>query len=670
MTVSTSPAGSDPPDQAGWLHLLLADAPFATLTEHLERLRRTATTDAERQQVDAEGTQALHLKTLLAELRQRAEELSALNLIAGQLPALHDLDDVLQEIVRQAHGLLSVDIAYLGLVSEDRDDEMVLLVTAGELSPRLRGFRFPLATGIAGRVVELGVPQSTSDYLSASEILHNADADAAVSSEHIGTLLGVPLKLRRDVIGVLFVGVRHQRPFSDGQVTLLTSLASHAAIAIANARLFAQSRRAVAEAEAVNRQLLAQGRDVQRAATLHERLTQIVLAGGGVAEVAEGVAEATGGEVMFVGQAATRRGDGRGAAVPAAAAPTTGFRDLDPEALAERFTAPEQRRTVEIQLPDGAAATLSPIASGEDYLGTLVLVTRAAPSESDVRQLERGALATGLVLMTERAVGEAEMRLQDEFLGELLTHPQRDPKLLGRRARQASVDLAAPYCVLVLAAPAGQKSPTRAVATGMARSRGGIVGEHGGYTVVLVPGSAPEALRDELARTVPATAARDATIGVAGPAVGPRALAEAFDDGRRVISVLHALDRTADVACPSDLGIYRFLFSAAGRAEASELVARAVGPLLEHDRARATDLAGTLTAFLANSRRHAATAKELHIHVNTLYQRLDRIVAVLGEQWQEPERALEVQIALRLSRLMHTLDRRAHRQPVTDRDPR
>ncbi|MGA8978635.1 MAG: helix-turn-helix domain-containing protein, partial [Pedococcus sp.] len=49
------------------------------------------------------------------------------------------------------------------------------------------------------------------------------------------------------------------------------------------------------------------------------------------------------------------------------------------------------------------------------------------------------------------------------------------------------------------------------------------------------------------------------------------------------------------------------------------------------------------------SPRHAAT--QLHVHVNTVSQRLERISALLGPHWQQPDPALELQLALRLRRL-------------------
>lgn len=638
-----------------WLELLLSDASSAALRDHLQSLREAATSDVERDRAEADAASALSLRTLLVELRQRADEVSALNHIAGRLTTLRDVNALLQEIVCQAHDLLRVDMAFLALVSQDHD-EMVILVTDGGLAARLRGLSFSVNAGIAGRVFETSAPQWTSDYLSASEILHIEEADVAMTSEHIGSLLGVPLKVRDDVIGVLLVGVRNRRPFADRQVTLLTSLASHAAIAIENARLFEESRCAVAETETVNRQLVEQVQAVHRAATLHERLTEIRLAGGGVDEVVTGVAEATGGKVVFVEHpAARRRADGRFSAVDAVDTDQVDL--LSPAAVAELFAVPEQRRTEELRLGDGSHAAVSPILSGEEYLGALVRLADCPASDSDVRQLERGALVTALVLMTDRAIGEAEMRRHGDMFGELLTYRHdSDQRTLVRRARQAAIDLTAPQCVVVFAATSGHEAATRALARDLGRDYGGIAGEHGGYGVVLVPNRTTEGLIGEVRRFLGPSLATRATVGVAGPVVGQEELAEAFAEACRVINVLIALNRQGDAATPEELGVYRFLLSTSGRSEASQLIARTIGPLEEHDGLRGTQLTATVEAFLANDRRHAATAKQLHIHANTLYQRLDRVAAVIGNQWRSADRGLELQLAFRLARLLKALD--------------
>ena len=52
-----------------------------------------------------------------------------------------------------------------------------------------------------------------------------------------------------------------------------------------------------------------------------------------------------------------------------------------------------------------------------------------------------------------------------------------------------------------------------------------------------------------------------------------------------------------------------------------------------------------------NDRNLARSREALHIHVNTVTQRLERITALLDDDWQRPDRSLEVQIALRLHRI-------------------
>jgi DNA-binding PucR family transcriptional regulator len=59
--------------------------------------------------------------------------------------------------------------------------------------------------------------------------------------------------------------------------------------------------------------------------------------------------------------------------------------------------------------------------------------------------------------------------------------------------------------------------------------------------------------------------------------------------------------------------------------------------------------------YLDTGRHHAATAERLHVHANTLYQRLARVGTVLGEGWKDGEAALELHLALRLHRLARSL---------------
>jgi sugar diacid utilization regulator len=629
---------------SSWLQLLLRNAPSAELREHLAHQLSAATSPREHALVEEAANSAFQLRDQIAELRQSAGELKALNQIAGRLAGLRDVDPLLQQIVTYVHDLLHVDLAYLGLVNDDDPTKMTLRNTAGALSPQLKGLVFDLDTGLGGRVVASGAPQWTTDYLIDAQILHGEVSDAAVSTERVRGLLGVPLQLAGEVIGVLFAGARHQRPFTEGQITLLTSLAAHAAIAIENARMFERTHRAVAELNNVNATLRSEREDVERAAGLHRRLTEIVIGGASVPEVVDVVATVTGHEVGYQpwpGAVSTPR-------------PRPEPDPPDRESLAARFVSPDQRRTSVLRLTDGQHAVATPNTSGDQYLGCLVMSADAPPSELDVRHLEQGALVTALVLVTERAVTEAELRQRDEFVAELLIHPHRDAHGLARRAQRLSFDLGTPHHVVVLAASApAQGAATRALASAVAPAGTVLVAEQAGQVVLLVAARpAPTDLVHDLRGRLRSSMKEPPTVGVAGPATGAPELATAFQDARRVISLLDALGRTGDIAHVGELGVYRFVFSASGRDDVRGFVRQCLGPLLDHDRDRGTRLVHTLSAYFAAGQRLAGAAQALHIHVNTLYQRLDRITALIGDRWKDPDRSFELHMALRLYALL------------------
>ncbi len=81
-------------------------------------------------------------------------------------------------------------------------------------------------------------------------------------------------------------------------------------------------------------------------------------------------------------------------------------------------------------------------------------------------------------------------------------------------------------------------------------------------------------------------------------------------------------------------------------------VQRSLGPLLDYDRRRGTLLVETLRAYFACGGNLSRAKDRLHIHVNTVTQRLERIGQLIGADWQQPERALELQLALHLHGLI------------------
>lgn len=77
--------------------------------------------------------------------------------------------------------------------------------------------------------------------------------------------------------------------------------------------------------------------------------------------------------------------------------------------------------------------------------------------------------------------------------------------------------------------------------------------------------------------------------------------------------------------------------------------------MLEYDRQRSTELVQTLGAYFESGSSPTYAAEKLHVHPNTVSRRLERIGELLGPGWQDTERSLDIQLALRLVRLRHLL---------------
>ena len=75
----------------------------------------------------------------------------------------------------------------------------------------------------------------------------------------------------------------------------------------------------------------------------------------------------------------------------------------------------------------------------------------------------------------------------------------------------------------------------------------------------------------------------------------------------------------------------------------------AIGPLVDHDQLRGSELVMTLVTFLQNGAGFATSADALHIHVNTLRYRLAQIASLSGRDLTKTSDIVDLYLALELS---------------------
>jgi hypothetical protein len=561
---------------------------------------------------------ALRIHRTLSEHRRREAELTALFDTARDLSKLRDLDEVLLSIVRRARQLLAADLSYLSL-NDEQAGTTYMRVTDGSVSSLLPRLRIGHGEGLGGLVAQTAHPYASADYLADPRFDHTPAIDEAVAAEHMVGILGVPLSLGGTVIGVLFAADRARREFTASEVALLSSLADHAAIAIDNAQLLAETRRA-------NETITAHNEEMRRGEDAHDRLMELVLRGRDLVELTAEVATVlSGGVALFDDGGGELARVGRDPGHPSGSA------------IAASRSSGRAVRSGE----DWVCA----VVAGPELLGSLVLGGRPSLGEADRRLFERAAVVAALLLLLRRSVAAAEDEVRGELLADLLTAPDRNPDALLARGRRLGIDLAAPHAVLVASS---DDVPRRRLAAACAR-HADLVGLHADQVVLLTGGSPRIAatLAGELSAAVDAPV----TVGGSGPASGPAAVAAAAEEAARCVRTLLALGRPGTGASPADLGFVGQLVG--DRTDLGGYVRSVLGPVLDYDTRRGTDLVATLRAYFDCGANLTRARAELHVHVNTVVQRLERISALLGADWQSPERALEVQIALRLHRLQH-----------------
>ncbi|GIJ54325.1 helix-turn-helix domain-containing protein [Virgisporangium aurantiacum] len=574
----------------------------------------------------------------LASYRIRRErELGALYATARSLTALGELDAVLESIVREAHELVGTDFTYLSLV--DPEGELRLKASQGTISPSFNQAHVPSGTGVGGRVIASGAPAWVSNYLQARDLPHDRTFDDLVIPEGMVALLGVPLLVGEEVIGVLFAADRTERPFEPDEVALLSAFADHAAIALNNARLYDESRSALKQLQAAYLTIERQVAIMERAQSVHESLTHVVLKGGGADEIARLLVDHLQGAVTVF--------DRSGAVVARCSLDPdldTGTAQQPSDGAVEQ--ARRSGRWATTTDSTGRWHTAATVQAGDTYLGAVLLTRVEAPTPVDIRTVERAAQIMGLLILKDTAVAEAEERVRGELLTELLVSAPPVGSAQRARAHARGVDIASLNVVVVAMSETRSASDVGRRLRALSSEWNGLAGEHRGRATLLAAASEPALV----AETVHARLRKElgSAVRVVAERVADDNWGRAFELASRCCDLMRNLGVTDLGSTAERYAMFALLFDTDRAQDLDRFVTDTLGPLLVYDVRRSTQLVVTLSSYFGNSGNLTRTAKALRVHMNTLLKRLDRVEGILGDDWRAPDRALQLQMALRL----------------------
>lgn len=154
------------------------------------------------------------------------------------------LKQVLEEVMDTLIALMGAERGFLML--REFDGEMKVRIARGIDHVDLNEDAFAISKTIVGRVVKTGEAVLTTNAQDDPRFIEQL----SVAAYRLLSILCVPLKLKDELIGVIYVDNRvHTGIFQDDDLSLISAFANQAAVAIDNARLFDDLQASNAELE-------------------------------------------------------------------------------------------------------------------------------------------------------------------------------------------------------------------------------------------------------------------------------------------------------------------------------------------------------------------------------------------------------------------------------------
>ena len=579
--------------------------------------------------------------------------LSALRSLSSAATSAADLQHVLDLVADTARTLLGFD--FCGVLTPDPAGESLVITGWSGLSAdyvkhvntdrpvRLDGSSPSKQAFRSGRAVAIRDITAEPEFTPWGGVAREQGYRAIVC---------VPLIAGDEVLGTLNGYFTPVHTFTDYEIERLALLANHAAIALTSARRLDQLRQ-------LNESLREQRDALTRSEQIHERLLAVTLRSGGLSGVAAVLAELIGRPVLIDDS----RNDvlataGDDAQLPEAAWRAATVIEPTSSSAPVPVTGPhdEARFSVSIaKLGDDTTAARIWLPTGESDLDAM-----------SVRAIEHASMVVSLELLRMRTAAEVEHRLRGELLADLLGGGSAISGQVLERAQRLGHDLTRPHVMIVGAlSTAGEPAEPRTYQRSLS-----LVGDlvrpytprplsamHRGNIVTMWPiaenepgravgsGGAAAALVQRAMGSVARTV--DATVTVsAEPAESATTYAEAYRTAKGALDIALRAGRTNTVVQLADLGVIGLLLQLEDSSQLAAFARRTLGPLLDYDESHHTDLVDTLRTYFAcrNDRNRAAGA--LHIHPNTVTQRLRRVEQLCGVELAEPSTTLQFSAAL------------------------
>lgn len=425
-------------------------------------------------------------------------------------------------------------------------------------------------------------------------------------------------------------------------------------------------------AKVINERIAEENLDtISRALSIQQRLSRLVLEGGGFWDLAEMLADQVGHSISIENDRFEAIANKNIAEVDSARRYTIEHGRTNPQLIAalEVTCLPRIRESLRpVQLPVmpelglEMERLLAPIVVHGDIYGYIWIIADVhALSPIDMMAIEIGATVAALLMLYQESLQTAEASLKGSLMAQLIEGNGGRQAILSDQSLRYGVDLRLPYRMLLVSirngAPPTSTRAYREINQALTQNEAhAVAAQFAGQVAILA--QADQDI-DALAHTLVARLGGDKggkgdiAIGISSVLTGADEVGAAHKQCNEVLDIAQRVKSAKTIYRFDDLGYIHTLYHAGPASLSQNPQAPVLRQLLEE---RQADLFNTLETYLDAGGNSVQTAETLHIHRSTLNYRLARIREICAVDLSSAGTRLNLQIALKLMRLFDDLD--------------
>ncbi len=323
-----------------------------------------------------------------------------------------------------------------------------------------------------------------------------------------------------------------------------------------------------------------------------------------------------------------------------------------------------------------------PILASNQVYGCIMLWELNKPIGTlDLRILETASTVIALEIVKRMSVYQVESRYRMEFLENLLSRDASMQSLAFERAHFFDLEEKGGYTVMVVSVESNEprkkdqemtakdlfnqykNSIIQEVETVLKQQNEKfVIGEKSDSIIILLQASEdservsamskPEKTGEKIVKIVDAKYYKTKiTIGIGRHYVNPRELWKSYNEARKALT-LGSFDSEKRVIHFESLGVYKILCNESLNSELEMFYKTTVYPLIEYDRKKRTEFIPTLQAYFETNGNLKKMAETLYTHYNTILYRLQRIQQVAGIDLRSPSDRLNLEIGLKIMNII------------------